>query len=179
MSDANNDRPIQPLAGTLPEADFSHWFFWEKMFGEYGEPGFSKRVSPMTNATLTGHSRPVNMNYTSLRDDEGLLICLHAQYYDDNGIRKPYFIFTHPDHRGKGVASRMALHLEEEFIATQANQYGFTDEEFASMPRHERAALVLPDMYDGMTTSNSGAGFINKIVDTFFENQDNPGSEIL
>ena len=74
----------------------------------------------------------------------------------------------HPDHRGKGIATQIALHLEEEFTANEAHRYGLTPAEFAAMPRAERAALVVPDMYKDVTVNNAGAGFLNKLVDQFY-----------
>ena len=41
-------------------------------------------------------------------------------------------------------------------------------EEFAAMPRAERAALVVPDMYNDTITNSASAGFLNSIVDKFF-----------
>ena len=174
MNDTNNNPVWEPLVGTLPPTDFSHWLFLETRFGEHGEPGFSKQTNSMTNQTLFGHNSPVDVFYTLLRDENGLLVCIHCQYYDENGIRKPYFIMVHPDARGKGIATQMALHIEEEFIATQAHKYGLTQEEFSTMPRHERAALVIPDMYNGLTTNDAGAGFANKLVDTFLQTENIP-----
>jgi GNAT superfamily N-acetyltransferase len=174
MSNADDNKAFTPFIGTLPETDFSHWLFWETMFGESGEPGYFKKTSSMTNQTLFGHTSPVEVFYTTLRGEDGSLLCVHCQYYDENGIRKPYFMMVHPDSRGKGIATQMALHLEEEFIKTQAHRYGLTQAEFEAMPRHERAALVIPDMYDGVTTNNAGAGFGNKLVEKFFTNESNP-----
>jgi GNAT superfamily N-acetyltransferase len=171
MSNMEDNEVFVPLTGGLPESGFKHWLFMEEKFGEFGEPGFSKLKSLMTNPTLFGHNSQVEVFYTFLRDQDGLLVCVHCQYYDENGIRKPYFIMTHPDHRGKGVGTQMALHLEEEFIETRAHVYGYTTEEFRNMTRSERAALAIPKMYEGVTTSNSGAGFINNMVNKMMSNE--------
>ena len=75
---------------------------------------------------------------------------------------------VHPDHRGKGIATKVALDLEQEFIANEAHRYGLSPAEFAAMSRAEMAALVVPDMYKDLEVNQSGAGFLNKLVDQFY-----------
>ena len=60
------------------------------------------------------------------------MLGIHGQYYDDSGMRHPLLMIVNPDHRGKGIATQMALHLEQEFIAQEGPKYGFTPEEFAA-----------------------------------------------
>jgi GNAT superfamily N-acetyltransferase len=77
-------------------------------------------------------------------------------------------MIVNPDYRGKGIATQMAIHLEQEFIAQEGPKYGFTPEEFAAMSRAERAALAVPDMYKDTMTNSAGAGFLNNFVDKLY-----------
>jgi hypothetical protein len=75
---------------------------------------------------------------------------------------------SHPDHQRQGLGTKMALYLEERFIAEEGSKYGFTESEFTELPRNQRASVVVPDMYQNIPVSEAGASFMNKIVDTFF-----------
>jgi len=75
---------------------------------------------------------------------------------------------VHPDHQRQGLGTKMAVYLEEQFIAEEGHKYGFTDTEFAEMPRSQRASIVVSDIYQNAKTSDAGASFTNKLVDKFF-----------
>lgn len=168
MSNANQNNTWEPKVPTENDSTFNDWLNWENRFGEYGTPGYEKFTLPIRAPKVFGTDSTVDLNFTLLRGDDGLLLALHASYFDADGIRHPFMLTVHPDHRGKGIATQVSLHLEEEFVATQAHKYGMTPAEFAAMPRAERAALVVPDIYKDTTTNSAGAGFLNNLVDKFY-----------
>lgn len=168
MSNSGENKVWEPKVSTEPDNDFNDWLNWENRFGEYGEPGYERLTLSAKVPKVFGTDSPVDLIFTLLRNDDGLLIAVHASYFDADGIRHPFVMTVHPDHRGKGVATQISLHLEEEFVANEAHKYGLTPAEFAAMPRAERAALVVPDIYKDVTVNNAGAGFLNKLVDQFY-----------
>jgi len=168
MSDINNNTAWEPLVPVIPDYPGEDWPMWENRFGKLGTPGYEKTTSLFKSFGFLGHANFVTAFYTTYRNEDGLLLGIHGQYYDDSGMRHPLLMIVNPDHRGKGIATQMALHLEQEFIAQEGPKYGFTPEEFAAMPRAERAALVVPDMYNDTITNSASAGFLNSIVDKFF-----------
>jgi len=168
MSSAEQNSVWEPKVPTEPDNNFNDWLNWENRFGEYGEPGYERLTLPAKVPKVFGSDSPVDLIFTLLRDDDGLLIGVHASYFDTDGIRHPFLMTVHPDHRRKGIATQIALYLEEEFVANEAHKYGMSPAEFAAMPRSEMAALVVPDIYKDVTVNNAGAGFLNKIVDQFY-----------
>jgi GNAT superfamily N-acetyltransferase len=123
---------------------------------------------PITSVSAFGNNDPFDLIWTLYRGEDGLLLAVHASYYDAEGLRHPFIFIVHPDHRGKGIASKIARDLEDEFIANEAHRYGMSPAEFAALSRAELAALVVPDMYKDVETNPSGAGFLNKLVDKFY-----------
>jgi GNAT superfamily N-acetyltransferase len=168
MSNSEEKSIWEPKVPTEPENTFSDWLNWENRFGEFGEPGYQRMVLPIKAPKVFGNDSSVDLIFTLYRGDDGLLLAVHASYYDAGGIRHPFVLIVHPDHRGKGVATKIAHDLEEEFVANEAHKYGMTPAEFAAMSRSEMAALVVPDMYKDVTTNQSGAGFLNSLVNKFY-----------
>jgi GNAT superfamily N-acetyltransferase len=168
MSDANERTVWEPKVPTLPEGGFQSWLNWETKFGEYGDPGYERMTFPITSVSAFGNNDPFDLIWTLYRGEDGLLLAVHASYYDAEGLRHPFIFIVHPDHRGKGIASKIARDLEDEFIANEAHRYGMSPAEFAALSRAELAALVVPDMYKNVEANQSGAGFLNKLVDQFY-----------
>jgi hypothetical protein len=168
MSNTNNNTDWEPLVPVIPDYPGEDWPMWEDKFGKLGTPGYEKITRLFSSFGFLGHANYVTAFYTTYRNEDGLLLGVHGQYYDDSGIRHPLLMIVNPDHRGKGIATLMALHLEQEFIAQEGPKYGFTPEEFAAMPRAERAALVVPEMYKDTMTNSAGAGLLNNLVDQFY-----------
>jgi GNAT superfamily N-acetyltransferase len=165
---------LENLNITVNESeDFAilEWPFLERRFDKVGTPGFTQVVSPVKAPHIFKQDSPVDVIFTTYRDENGLLIGVHGFYYDKSNIRHPLIITVHPDHRGKGIATQLALYLEQQFIAQEGHKYGFTPEQFATMPRSQRAEIVVPDMYKNMTTNPAGAGFLNNIVDQFYNTE--------
>jgi len=168
MSDVNEGIVWEPKVPTLPEGGFQTWLNYETKFGEYGDPGYERILLPIRSVKAFGNNDPFDLIWTLYRGEDGLLLAVHASYYDADGLRHPFIFIVHPDHRGKGIASKIARDLEDEFIANEAHRYGMTPAEFAALPRAELAALVVPDMYKDVEANPSGAGFLNKLVDQFY-----------
>jgi GNAT superfamily N-acetyltransferase len=168
MSNTEQNSSWEPKIPTEPDNNFNDWLNWENRFSEYGDPGYERLTLPAKVPKVFGTDSTVDLIFTLLRGDDGLLLAVHASYFDADGIRHPFLLTVHPDHRGKGIATQVALYLEEEFVATQAHKYGMTTAEFAAMSRAERAALVVPDVYKDTTTNSAGAGFLNNLVDKFY-----------
>lgn len=168
MSNINNNTVWEPLSSTVPDYPGEDWPIWENKFGKLGTPGYEKITSPISSMGFFGHNSFVDGIYTTYRNEDGILLAVHGCHYDESNIRHPFLMIVNPDYRGKGIATQMALHLEQEFIAQEGPKYGFTPEEFAAMPRAERAALVVPDMYNNTIANSATAGFLNSIVDKFF-----------
>lgn len=189
MSDAQNNQVWQPLEPTKPnhdpEVQFLGWLGWEDRFGEYGEPGFSRFTRPTVASEFFGHSNPVDLEFTLYRGEDGLLLGIHAIYIDDDGIQRNFIMTVHPDHRRKGIATKMAQHIERLFVAEKGPMFGFTHEEFAAMSDAERAAIVLPKIFspDKINTTPSLAGFANNFAESLLDGtfplirEQNNGSE--
>jgi GNAT superfamily N-acetyltransferase len=168
MSNTEQNSSWEPKIPTEPDNNFNDWLNWENKFGEYGQPGYERIILPIRAPKVFGTDSFVDLTWTLYRGEDGLLLGVHASYYDADEIRHPFVMTVHPDHRGKGIATQISLYLEEEFIANEAHKYGMTPAEFAAMPRAERAALVVPDIYKDVTTNSAGAGFLNNLVDKFY-----------
>jgi hypothetical protein len=165
MNNANDNTIWESKLPTAPDNTIDDWFNWQNKFKEFGTPGYEKVTLPVKVSNI---DLPIDVTFTIYRNEDGLLLGVHGQYYDNSGIRHPFLMTVHPNHRGKGVATQFALYLEQEFIAQEGPKYGFTPEEFAAMPRAERAALVVPEMYKDTPVNNAGAGFLNNLVDQFY-----------
>ena len=96
------------------------------------------------------------------------MLFISGRFYDQFNKRKPFIFMAHPDHQREGLGTKMAVYLEEQFIAEEGHKYGFTDTEFAEMPRAQRASIAVPDIYQNAKSSDAGASFLNKLVDKFF-----------
>jgi GNAT superfamily N-acetyltransferase len=165
MSNINNNTVWESKFPTEPDNNINDWFSWQNRFKEFGTPGYEKVTFPVK---VSNTDLPIDVTFTTYRNEDGILLAVHGCYYDESNIRHPFLMTVHPNHRGKGIATQVALHLEQEFIAQEGPKYGFTPEEFAAMPRAERAALVVPDMYKATLVNNAGAGFLNNLVDQFY-----------
>lgn len=164
---SNNEETWQPRTPTDGEYTFEGWLYWETKLGEFGNPGFRETTELMKIPKVFGSEEPRTVYMTTYRQDEdGLLLCILLRYYDDAGVRHPLLYLVHPDHRGKGIATRMALYQEERFINEEASTYGYTVEEFRALTRDERANLVMPLIGD-VSTNESGARF-GVHMNTFF-----------
>lgn len=175
MSDTQNSplwetvKPTKP--NHEPEVQFLGWLGWEDRFGEYGEPGFSRFVRPTVASEFFGHGEPVDLTFTLYRGEDGLLLGIHAVYINEEGMNRVFMMSVHPDHRRKGIATKMAKHLEQIFIQEKSAQFGMTPEEFISMPDIERAKLVVPKLFvaSEINTTPSMAGFLNKTASTMLD----------
>jgi GNAT superfamily N-acetyltransferase len=174
MSNTNQNNHIKDLNINVNESnDFAilEWPFLERRFDKVGTPGFTQVTSPVKAPHIFKKDSSVDVIFTLYRNEEGLLLGVHGFYYDESNIRHPLMITVHPEHRGKGIGTQIALYLEQQFIAQEGSKYGFTPEQFATMPRTQRAGIVVPDMYKDMTTNAAGAGFLNNIVDQFYNTE--------
>jgi hypothetical protein len=171
MSNINKDdfwENLNPTFEQTEERYFETWVKFEERFGEFGTPGFSEQTAPVKSPGLFGHDNYQDVRYTFYRGEQGELLFISGRYYDESDIRHPFVYMSHPDHQRQGLGTKMALYLEEQFIAEEGHKYGFNESEFAELPRSQRASITVPDMYQNIAASDAGAAFMNKIVDTFF-----------
>jgi GNAT superfamily N-acetyltransferase len=75
---------------------------------------------------------------------------------------------AHPDHQRQGLGTKMLKYIEDKFIAEEGSKYGFTDAEFAEMPRAQRASIAVPDIYKDIAISAAAASWVNKTTNQFF-----------
>jgi GNAT superfamily N-acetyltransferase len=170
MSDINKDEFWTDLTATFDQTEemfFEGWDAFEGRFGEYGTPGFTELVAP-AKSNMFGHNEYQDVHYIFYRAEDGKLLFISGAYYDQSDIRHPFIFMAHPDHRRQGLGTKMALYIEQKFIAEEASKYGFTDEEFREMPRAQRASIVVPGMYKDAVVSDASASFLNKTVNKFF-----------
>jgi GNAT superfamily N-acetyltransferase len=171
MSDINKDEFWTDLTATFEQTEemfFEGWDTFEGRFGEYGTPGFTELVAPAKSPAMFGHDDYQDVHYIFYRDEDGKLLFISGAFYDQSNIRHPFIFMAHPDHRRQGLGTKMALYTEQKFIAEEGSKYGFTNEEFAAMPRAQRASITVPDMYKDAVVSEAAASFLNKTVNTFF-----------
>jgi GNAT superfamily N-acetyltransferase len=171
MSDINKDEFWTDLTATFDQTEemfFEGWDAFERRFGEYGTPEFTELVAPAKSPGIFGHNEYQDVHYIFYRAEDGKLLFISGAYYDQSNKRRGFIFMAHPDHRRQGLGTKMALYIEEKFIAQEASKYGFTDEEFREMPRAQRASIAVPDMYKDVVVSDAAASFINKTVNTFF-----------
>jgi GNAT superfamily N-acetyltransferase len=166
MSDTNEIwTPREP---TEPEYTFQGWFNWENKFGEFGEPGYHDVEEFLKIPSVFGDETPKKVYFQLYRQDEdGLLLAIYARYETDTGVRQPILMLVHPDHRGKGIATKVILRSEEHFIDQRAAFYGYTPEEFRALPRAERAAVTIPGILD-VPFNQAGAGFASHMTNIFY-----------
>lgn len=170
MSDINKDDfwiNLSPTYEQTEENYFENWDKFERKFGELGTPGFTEQTHS-AKSTLFGHNNNVDIRYTLYRNEEGKLLFISGRYYDESNIRHPFVYMVHPDHQRQGLGTKMAVYLEEQFIAEEGHKYGFTETEFTEMPRSQRASIVVSGIYQNAKSSDAGASFLNKLVDKFF-----------
>lgn len=168
MVDENTAMPTT-YTGTLSADGFEVWLTWETILGEFGIPGFEKVIKTGRFTHFFGDDRQADIIFTTYRDDDGLLLGFHSEYRDEEGFLNPFYMSVNPDHRRKGVASILAAHTEERFIAEEGPTYGFSHSEFAAMSRKERTELVMPNRHKALTTTDDGAGFLNKHIKSMLE----------
>ena len=174
MSDTSQNNYIKDLNVNVNASDefaILEWPVLERRFDKVGTPGFTQVVNSVKAPHIFKKDSPVDVTFTLYRSGEGLLIGIHGFYYDDSNVRHPLIITVHPDHRGKGIATQIALYLEQQFIAQEGQKYGFTPDQFATMPRTQRADITVPGIFSDITTNTAGAGFLNNIVDQFYNTE--------
>ncbi len=86
---------------------------WDDMVSLFGEvdlnnKGYSQQIKEVRSKKWNNAEVPKSVRYTLFRDDNGYLICLHASYLDEEGVQRPWFIITHPEHQRQGHATRLA-----------------------------------------------------------------------
>lgn len=170
MSDINKDEFWTDLTATFDQTEemfFEGWDAFERRFGEYGTPGFTELVAP-AKSTMFGHNDYQDVYYIFYRGEDGKLLFISGRFYDESNKRKPFIFMAHPDHQRQGLGTKMLNYIEENFIAEEGSRYGFTDTEFAEMPRAQRASLTVPDIYKDVAVSDAAASFVNKAVNRFF-----------
>ena len=172
MSDAQNSPTWQSVEATKPtpamQDQFAGWLGWEDKFGEYGQPGFQTLNLAVTNTEFFGHNNPVDLEFHLLRGEDGLLLCINANYFDETGMIKPFIMRVHPDHQRKGIAKKVTEYsLGRMFVQQSVKhlgpRYGYTVEDFVALPVHVKASLILPDMFADVATNKEGASFVNTI----------------
>lgn len=165
---SNSEEIWTPPPATDGEYTFDGWLHWETKFGEFGVSGYSEVEEFLKIPKVFGSEEPVKIFFTLYRQlEDGLLICVHLKYFDNEGVRHPLLMLVHPDHRGKGVATTMTLYLENKFIENEASSFGYTVEEFKALPRAERAALTVPKVFD-VSYNEAGRGLASHVTKMFY-----------
>jgi len=86
---------------------------WDDMIGLFGEidlnnKGYSQQIKNVRSKKWSDAETSKSVRYTLFRDENGYLICLHASYLDEEGVQRPWFIITHPEHQRQGHATKLA-----------------------------------------------------------------------
>jgi GNAT superfamily N-acetyltransferase len=145
MSDTNSS-PWQNIEGTHPDVGFNDWFVMENRWGEFGEPGFTQTIHPMTAPHMTGVEGQVSAKWTFYRGDDGSLLGVHACHIV-NGEQKPIFLMVHPDHQRQGIGTMIA-----DYVITQ-----YETERGKKFPYNEIWGTLPADFYTAPS-----ANFVNK-----------------
>ena len=142
---SNNEETWQPRTPTDGEYNFEGWLYWETKLGEFGNPGFMETTELMKMPQVFGSEEPRTIYMTTYRQDgDGLLLGILLRYYDDAGVRHPLLYLVHPDHRGKGIGTRMVLYQEEKFINEEASP-GLKRGGVLNIVRHELELICEAD----------------------------------
>lgn len=126
MSETNSNTPWTEMVATISEQGFEQWAFFEHRFGEYGEPGFTHGVFPATAPHITGTNSQVDVGMYFYRGENGALLGLYG-WYEDEGIEKPFFLYTHPDHQRAGIATMLIDHRRANYVLEKGEEYKFSD----------------------------------------------------
>jgi hypothetical protein len=150
----NNWQDISPST----EIDyFADWLTLENLLGEYGEPGFHKRVRVFSWPSING-GQPMPFTFNMLRGDDGLLLGVIVNYML-NGVRKPWIGMTHPDHQRQGVMTRLGNLVVADFEQEYQKQFSFTDS------------------WSDLETTESAANFANKFAKRVIEERKLNGTD--
>lgn len=90
------------------EQFFSMWEFLERRWNGFGGPGLSVHAHSVRDVAKFGLV-DVAMKTTLYRNDDGELLCCYTRYQID-GQTKPYWMYVHPDHQRKGIATLVFNH---------------------------------------------------------------------
>jgi len=154
MSNTEENKTWQPIESSRSDLTFADWGMMEDRWGEYGDPGYTQFTLPVSFPHHFGHADKVDVNFTLLRNDDGLLVGVHGCYID-NGVQKPFIFMVHPDHQRKGIGTKMADHLRQQY--TEARGHDFTYEE----------------SFREIVTTEAMAGLINKYVNGVYQQENN------
>ena len=81
-------------------------------FGEIdlNKVGFSQQTRSVRSTKFNNGQDPVDVRFFLLRNEDGLLICVHAEYLS-NGVETSWYILTHPDYLRQGHMTRLAEYV--------------------------------------------------------------------
>jgi GNAT superfamily N-acetyltransferase len=150
----SEERVWEDVSPGRDDLGFQDWLTWETAFGEFGEPGYSEKVVGIGAAHIFGHTSHVDVRFTLLRNYDGLLVCVHGCYID-NDIQKPFALLVHPDHQRQGIGTMVMDYVRERFEVERGHE--FTYEE--SLRNNE------------FTTST--AAFANKYIKNIYSKESN------
>ena len=137
---------VSPSIEQTQENFFSEWAGIEGKFGEVGPTGYSEQTITVRNfAAIFGHNDPVDVRFTSYRNEDGVLLCIHGCYLED-GIQKPFVYNVHPDHQRQGIGTMVAKHI----IARYEQEFG--------------KPFSYTDSWQNVTYTLPSANFVNKYI---------------
>ena len=88
------------------------WGYQMQAFGEIDltKVGFSHQTRSVVATKFNNGQDQVDVRFFLLRNEDGLLICIHAAYLS-NGVETSWYILTHPDHLRQGHMTRLAEYV--------------------------------------------------------------------
>jgi GNAT superfamily N-acetyltransferase len=131
----------------LDDEPVESWNTFKTVFGEIDLTaiGYSQQPRTIRAAVFNEGKDEINMRFSLFRNDEGVLICVHASYIVD-GIQKPYLLLTHPDYQRQGYGTRLA-----EYVVNQRS------EEISD-------AFPYAQAWGDVTMTSASASFANKFA---------------
>lgn len=139
------------------EQFFGIWEFLERRWNGIGGVGLSVHTHPVRDVAKFG---PVDLTMTTIlyRNEDGELLCSYTTYTVD-GQLKPYWMYVHPDHQRKGIATLVMNHS----LSLQPN--GGTGFDFIAAAQ-------------GAEATEAMANFTNKFVNNYLY-KNNPSATVI